>query len=382
MFGHYILGNNMEAESRIIAIRKQNISLAHKAFAELMGKTEHILNDNAKNDPAFYRSLSASDLEVSSLLTIKEACQNTPFNSDEVKLISGQRFPDIIADKYYGIEVKSTKSDSWTSTGSSIVESTRDSNVESLYMLFGKLGGAVPEFMCRPYEDVLYDIAVTHSPRYLINMEIERKETIFSKMGTTYDDFRKADDSIAKVRKYYRDKALQERKIEMPWWITSDNADKAQSFNIKLWNSLNASEKRELQIKCMILFPEALNPASSKTKYNNTSLWLCSYNQVVNPNIRDMYSAGGSITHVNGKKLCKPVAQVYNRIVDCAEEIKALLTHPTSEMMALIRDFHPTLLLHINMFEAWVSLCEEYAQKDNVPLRLWIKTKPKFQFSK
>ena len=236
--------------------------------------------------------------------------------------------------------------------------------------------------MCRPYEEVLYDIAVTHSPRYLINMELEREDTIFSKMGTTYDAFRKADDSIAKVRKYYRDKALLERKIEMPWWITSDNTDKAQSFNIKLWNSLTALEKRDLQIKCMILFPEALSPTSSKTKYNNTSLWLCSYNQVVNPNIRDMYSAGGSITHVNGKKLNKPVAQVYNRIVDCADEIKAILDHPTPEMCALIKEFHPTLLLHINMYEAWLSLCEQYAKNDNVPLRQWIDKKPEFQFSK
>lgn len=110
----------MEQESRIIAIRKRNIDLAHKAFAELMGKTEHILNDNAKCDPVTYRNLSASELEESSLYTIQEACRDTPFNKDEVKLISGQRFPDIIADKYYGIEVKSTKSDSWTSTGSSI----------------------------------------------------------------------------------------------------------------------------------------------------------------------------------------------------------------------------------------------------------------------
>ena len=64
----------------------------------------------------------------------------------------------------------------------------------------------------------------------------------------------------------------------------------------------------------MILFPEALNPAHSMTKYNNTTLWLCSYNQVVNPNIRDLYSAGGKITHVNGERLENPVAQVFRDI--------------------------------------------------------------------
>ena len=133
--------------NNIIAIRKRDISLAHEAFASLMGKTEQMM---------------------------KEACGNTPFNPDEIFLISGHKFPDILAEKYYGIEVKSTVSDSWTSTGSSIVETTRIKDVEDIYMLFGKLGGDVPQFKCRPYQDVLYDIAVTHSPRYLINMELTR----------------------------------------------------------------------------------------------------------------------------------------------------------------------------------------------------------------
>ena len=85
-------------------------------------------------------------------------------------------------------------------------------NVDDIYMLFGKLGGNVPQFKCRPYQDVLYDIAVTHSPRYLINMEIESKDTIFSKMGTTYDEFRVSPDSISKVRKYYRELAVQKKR--------------------------------------------------------------------------------------------------------------------------------------------------------------------------
>ena len=82
-------------------------------------------------------------------------------------------------------------------------------HVDDIYMLFGKLGGKVPEFKCRPYEEVLCDIAVTHSPRYLINMELSENETIFSKMGTTYDEFRTSADSISQVRKYYRERAKE-----------------------------------------------------------------------------------------------------------------------------------------------------------------------------
>lgn len=34
--------------------------------------------------------------------------------------------PDIVAEKYYGIEVKSTVSDKWKSVGSRILETTRE----------------------------------------------------------------------------------------------------------------------------------------------------------------------------------------------------------------------------------------------------------------
>lgn len=372
----------MNTDNNIIAIRKRDITMAHQAFVDLMDRTERILNTEALSNPKEYKRLNSSTLELCAVDKIKMACANSPFDANEVQLISGQRFPDIIADKYYGIEVKSTKENHWTSTGSSIVETTRVENVDDIYMLFGKLGGNVPQFRCRPYQDVLYDIAVTHSPRYLINMELAPQDTIFSKMGTTYDEFRTSHDSISKVRHYYRKKAERENRQEMPWWITADNIESAHSFNIKLWNSLELREKKELQTKCMILFPEALNPARNMTKYNNTTLWLCSYNQVVNPNIRDLYSAGGKITHVNGERLANPVAQVFNIIVEYSDDIKALLMHPTPEMCLMIKEFNPSLLLGDDMYEAWLEICCKFASENGVPLREWIESKPTFLFSR
>lgn len=371
--------NNAE---HIIAIRKQDISLAYQAFGELMQKTECLMNEQAKNKSDVYRNLSAIQVENISVETIKRACDNTPFHADEIKLISGQRFPDIVAEKYYGVEVKTTKANHWMSTGSSIVESTRDLNVEDIYMLFGKLGGDVPEFKCRPYEDVLYDIAVTHSPRYLINMEIDKNETIFSKIGVPYNEFRKSSDAIDKVRCYYREKARKTKRQEMPWWITSDNSESAVSFNIRLWNTLSLEEKRSLLAKCMILFPEALNPAKRPDKYNQTTLWLCSYQQVVMPNIRDLYSAGGRITHVDGKKLKKNVPQVFNQIIQHIDLIRDMLQNPTKEMMMLISDYNPILLKGNDLFSNWLDICCGFIQNEEVRLKEWIKSKPKFQFSK
>ena len=70
-------------------------------------------------------------------------------------------------------------------------------------LVIGKLGGNPLVFRCRPYQEVLSDIAVTLSPRYLINMELQDGETIFDKMNTTYDKFRTTENNIAKVWEYY-----------------------------------------------------------------------------------------------------------------------------------------------------------------------------------
>lgn len=369
-------------ENRIITIRKQDLTKASEAFAHLMENTQKIMNEDAKANPQSYKSLKSNELEERSVEKIKEACSDSPFDPNEVRLVSGQRFPDIIAEKYYGIEVKMTKQNHWKSVGSSIVESTRDSFVEDIYLLFGKMGGEYPEFCCRPYGDVMYDISVTHSPRYFIDMELKEGETIFDKLNTTYDEFRCAEDSIDKVRKYYREKAIRANKLEMPWWVTSENADEQRSFNVKLWKSLESEMQNDLLAKCMILFPEALSPKQSPTKYNQTTLWLCSYSQVVMPNIRDLYSAGGQIVAVDDKKLSSPVAQVFARIVKHADRIKGMLQSPDLEMIKLIADYNPTLNRGGDRWQNWLNTCLEYAEEHGVPLEEWIEKKPVFTFSR
>lgn len=167
----------------------------------------------------------------------------------------------------------------------------------------------------------------------------------------------------------------------MPWWITSENVEQSHSFNIALWKSLDTPKKTELLIKCMILFPEALNPKRSMTKYNNTTLWLCSYCQVLNPNVRDLYSAGGKITHVNGEKLKKTIPQVFNIIVKHANEIKKILDNPPADMLALIEEFNPTIIGN-DMYAKWINECNKFASEKNVPLLEWIDNKPTFSFSK
>jgi len=367
-------------ESKIIAIRKEDINLANEAFSGLMAKTERSMNDFSRSNPCYYSGMSPSKLEEESCKMIKTACDDTPFNPDNVILVSGHTFPDIIAEQYYAIEVKSTKSNHWTSTGSSIVESTRNDLVENIYMLFGKLGGIPPEFKCRPYGDVLYDIAVTHSPRYLINMELQKGETIFDKMNTTYEEFRTDNENIAKVREYYKQKSQKERKQEMPWWIPSDNVEKPVRFNLRLWNSVDSEERKMLTAYCLILFPEIWMPdANSRTKYNQASLWLCSYAQVIFPNIRDAFTAGGKVALENGKPLSERYAQVYKTIVDHSKLIKEILDYPTKETIELIKEFNPTLLNGHDLYNTWANTCCSNVVRIGVPLERWLKEQPRLE---
>ena len=362
-------------ESKIIAIRKEDINLANEAFDKLMAKTERILNDFSRSNPSYFAGMSPSKLEVESCEVIKKVCFDTPFNPDNVVLVSGHAFPDIIAEHYYGVEVKSTKANHWISTGSSIVESTRNEFVENIYMLFGKLGGKPPEFKCRPYSDVLYDISVTHSPRYLINMELSEGQTIFDKMKTTYDDFRTSNDNIAKVRAYYKEKAKKEKKQEMPWWISSEDDEKPINFTLRLWNSVDADERKTLTAYCIILFPEIWMPnASPRTKYNQASLWLCSFAQVVFPNIRDAFTAGGKVAFENGRRLPIRYPQVYKTIIDHLPIIKQILEHPTTEIIELVHEFNPILLQGNGLYQNWVKIC---AATIGGPMERWLKEQPR-----
>ena len=133
---------------------------------------------------------------------MKKVASGTIFDNT-IDLISGQKFPDLVVNNYYGIEVKATKSNSWKTMGNSVLETTRVENVERIYLFFGKLINPA-EFRYRRYEECLYDVAVTHSPRYLIDMDREIGDTIFDKIGMDYDVLRSTNNPAKEIMKYYK----------------------------------------------------------------------------------------------------------------------------------------------------------------------------------
>ncbi len=329
------------------------------AFAEFMHKTEMYLNDKTSQDHQLYKKCNGTRLEGVALEILHELSVDTPFKKENIILVSGHSFPDIETKPCYGVEVKSTEKDSWQSTGSSIVESTRNLDIQRIYMLFGKLGGDRAEFRCRPYEQCLSNIAVTHSPRYLIDMNLSEtgSKTIFQKMSIDYDDFRLLNeyDKVSKLRKYYKVQAKASGKVQMPWWMgeseTSDGPEVTAPV-VSLYNDLNTDEKEKINILMFVLFPaDILNG-----KYQRAALWMCTRFSVIIPNIRDIFSAGGQIMNLGGLTFSRKLPQVIRRMYNYRAEIVALLKHIDFQTASDIAYNWDDIYLSQNPLDAWIDM--------------------------
>ena len=274
-----------------------------EAFRQLMERTDRLLNSDALRRPEYYASRGGSPLEDDVKNALEECAKGTPF-AGTIEKVSGQKFPDLVAARYYGVEVKSTKENHWTSTGSSILETTRVAGVERIFMTFGKLGGRPIQFLSRPYEECLCGIAVTHMPRYLIDMRLPQGETIFHKMGVPYDQLRNMENPVAPVARYYRQ---QLKPGESLWW-TGDSPEEAVAATIRLWKNLEKGEKRFLTVYGCVNFPEVF-----AGEYDRYALWLTSQG-VVDPHIRDQFSAGGQEEMVLSSGQVGKFPAVYRRI--------------------------------------------------------------------
>lgn len=259
-------------------------------FKRLMANTDILLNQEAIGRDEYYSKRNGTELEEDVFDALSRTAKRTPFEGT-IQLVSGASFPDIVANRLYGVEVKSTNKNHWKSIGSSILESTRIQDVERIYLTFGKLGAPV-EFKSRPYEDCLSGISVTHYPRYQIDMELEKGNTIFDKIGVPYDELRKMDNPVRPVSIYYKS---QLKPGESLWWANSDDLEQSViPPTVRLWSTTSPEEKERLTVCGYALFPEVLSLGGPK-KYNRYALWLVTQRGIVNTNIRDSFSAGGKV---------------------------------------------------------------------------------------
>ncbi len=304
-----------------------NSSANINEFAEFMKRTDEELNLEVKSQgEAYFASHSGNKLETDVCSAMKKIAEGTSFEGT-IELVSGARFPDIVAARYYGVEVKSTVRNQWTSIGSSILESTRIEDVERIFLTFGKLGSPV-EFLSRPYEECMSEIAVTHYPRYRIDMKLGSGQTIFDKLQIPYDDFRKLPNPVEPVAKYYRGKLKEGENL---WWA-GDSTDENGVYlppSVKFWSSLETEGKNDLTAHGFAYFPEVISG-----NYNRYSLWLVTEKGVVCPNVRDQFSSGGTKDIMVSDGTNINVSAVINNVEELKASIKDAIINTEKDLLA------------------------------------------------
>lgn len=285
-------------------------------FNALLNSTIVELNQQAKKSPEKIGQLKGNKLEpyVGDVMT--ELAVGTPFENT-IEVVGGQKFPDIIAKKFYGIEVKTTTQNHWKTTGNSVLESTRVEDIERIFMLFGKLGKPI-EFKCRAYEECLSEVVVTHSPRYLIDMNLERGKTIFDKIDTPYDTLRQKQNPIKPITDYYKSKLKPGQNL---WWI--QDTEQASNLVINIWTNLNQKEKQEIKNRTMVYFPEVFS--NRRDKFARLAIWLVTKESVVCPNIRDLFTAGGKEDYLIKNKKYKNIPQIYIQLFENIDSVLEVL---------------------------------------------------------
>lgn len=241
-------------------------------------------------------SMSNAEFEDSVLKAMRNRAIGTVFEN-EIKKTGDHMFPDIVAQDCYGVEVKQTTKDGWVTFGNSIFESTRASDIQKVYLVMAKTGGD-PDCLWKPYETVLADIRVTHSPRYVIDASGDG--TVFGRMGIGYDEFSKLpkEQKMLRVRKLYEDKPAV-------WWLMSE---KSGNPNYVLRSALDSKEERALRAEIMFLCPEIFGKA--RGKYFKAAIYALSQGVLVH-NMRDLFTASGKFKHKG-----KPYSKIYETAMD------------------------------------------------------------------
>lgn len=233
-------------------------------------------------------------------------------------------FPDIIVEfesgERYGIEVKSSSSPNsknWKINGNSVLGSTKE-DVADTYIIFGKTAIGNQGFRYRRYEDAIANVAVTHSPRYAIDMELSPGETFFAKSKLTYNQISESDDPIGLITTYFRSKG------EKTWWL-AENTPAA----IRMFSDLSVEEQSKLTGYCFAHFPEIFS--SGCKKFYRSALWLITEQSVVSPSLRDNFTAGGRINISLDDAMYQNVSRIFSSLYRDRDNILSELTDASSD---------------------------------------------------
>ena len=335
--------------------------------AEFVEKVRQYLEDLSNTNPAVIAACkSGEDFEVcvrdaAAAVLAREGIQA------EIQYEQGSHvFPDVVLvfanGEKYGIEVKSstsTSSKNWKINGNSVLGSTKEDVVDT-YIIFGKTAIGNQGFRCKRYEDAIANVAVTHSPRYAIDMEIASGETFFAKSGLTYKQISESKDPIGQITAYFRSQG------QHAWWLAESTP-----AAIRMFSNLSAEEKKALVGYCFAHFPEVFS--SGTTKFSRCAMWLAAEHSIVSSSLRDNFSAGGKIEYGQFGK----ISRIYKTLEECREYVlKALEDATVEELYAdwglAYRDSYADFDKVANWLQVATSHCPPMSETGYNSLKLFL----------
>lgn len=282
-----------------------------------------------------------------------QAVIDTAYHGATIHYTPGSHvFPDIVIefadDERYGIEVKSSSSAtsrSWKINGNSVLGSTKE-NVLDTYIIFGKTARGNQAFRYKRYEDSVANVGVTHSPRYLIDLDVTPGETFFAKSGLSYQEISQSENPIGLITDYFR------RQGQQAWWLAESD-----SATLKLFGDLTAQEQDSLIGYCFAHFPEIFSSGSKK--FSRCAIWMVMDRGVVSTSLRDNFSAGGRINiNVNGDTYYD-VFRIFRSLQKHRAAVRRELSLATSEKLqddwGVAVQIPPTLEQRAEIWSAVVS---------------------------
>lgn len=272
-----------------------------------------------------------------------------------------QIFPDISINEY-GIEIKFTTNDTWRSIANSIFEGMRDISVRYIYLIFGKMGG-IPEVRWGKYDDCVIHVRTSHVPRF--EVEMTAKESLFSQIGITYEDFSKCsiEQKMEYVRKYARGRLKPGERF---WWL-EDKAEQEHSLplEVRIYMNLNQEEKRKLRAEAALLCPQIVKPSRAKDKYSDAVSYMLTYRGVLCPQARDLFSAGSVALRSNEQRGGNYIKRALEDI-----EYEILVAAQTLEDSLFVEYWGKKVPVS-ERISTWLALADRYAKG-------WIPSKELF----
>lgn len=294
-----------------------------EGFSTLVEAVRQYLEDLSHVNPAVIAACkSGEDFEVCVRDAVEAVLLREGIHAEIQYEQGSHTFPDIVlvfdnGDKY-GIEVKSSTSSSsknWKINGNSVLGSTKEDVIDT-YIVFGKTAIGNQGFRCKRYEDAIANVAVTHSPRYAIDMDIASNETFFAKSRLTYKQISESKDPIGQITAYFRSQG------QHAWWLAESTP-----AAIRMFSDISVEERKVLLGYCFAHFPEVFSTSSNK--FSRCAMWLAAEHSIVSSSLRDNFSAGGKYEYLDYGR----IPRIFDTLESCRKYVLKALDEATIEQL-------------------------------------------------